>query len=52
MSIITSLLVAIAVCLDSFAVAVTIGVAAEKVKIWQALKAAAILATIQGVMPL
>ncbi len=52
MNIITSLLVAIAVCLDSFAVAVTIGIAAEKVKMRQAMKAAAILAAIQGLMPL
>ena len=51
MSIITPIIIAIAVCLDSFAVAVTVGIAAEKIKLRQALKAAVVLATIQGIMP-
>lgn len=50
MNLLTSLIVAIAVCLDSFAIAITIGIAAKKVKIRQAIKAAVILAAIQGVM--
>jgi len=52
MSILTSIIVAIAVCLDSFAVAITIGIAAERVRLRQAMRAAAILAAIQGMMPL
>lgn len=45
------ILISLAVCLDSFAVAVTIGFVAERVRIWKALRAAAILALIQGIMP-
>lgn len=52
MEFIILLLIALAVCLDSFAVSVTVGSAAKKVRLGDAFKAASILAVIQGMMPM